>query len=722
MKCPIPCFVEIQLIEMNDGKETEVPIGSTMHQEVGSVAETLEEELQRLDCCLQRNTANFTAQNVDVYSTNSRRDFFLSNANVNENIRLVVERLSLLHQLEWLQSIRRIIPQQQSSQNDTLRLYKIVRMRSYVDVALEFASGGHIEFLNLLLEEYPYTLMPRIFDLLNSTAESIDVQSIMSVLEKAISMRGYTLSSDNGPKLKRACDWVETEDVCGFLRRLHGQVDSSVLFMTEPMSKLNYGWCCPTDADIENWLVRRALEIDRVTGLYWDASEILKIAVDMLTDKTGDSILIKQKEIAEEFCMYVSLKKEFIENDACETLLHKLPGSLMEYSSLDEFGRLSIFTEIIMAMSESVDLASMRAKYLEPLLRMRRASQAVDTSRTFQEVVMDCAVQNPAWTLDIMTLEMKDQRLFRDANELFDTCCKIVLLNRPGAKSGEMHSFHGTLLDMAFTIAESINDSNLKNKILDLQRNFRLSDLLAIIGQDLNVAYIQNMSPSDLFSMLDEFIDEKYDESINSGEWGRFQDAILSIMGESLMDSDMQNKIEEKCCEYALRHGHIKLAERYLSDLRGERKEKLVLEIAQAVLLEADEISPSSIMLAKNLLASLPGSKTAEDELKFVDTVIKLGDLGIQVSISQIRKSLNPSQILLDAIQNVHSTKGLQDVDKVVALSNNLGTGFSRQLILRKIAETALREKDAYLCEKIALELADSETLYVYFASSFLSG
>ena len=702
---------------MNLMEKTEVPIGSIMcEEEEQSVAETLEEELQRLDSCLQRNVAHFTAQNIDVYSTENRRAFFLSNTNVNESIRLVVERLSLLHQVEWLHSIRRIIPGQDGSQHDALRLYRIVRMRSYIDVALEFASGGHVELLNMLVEEYPYTLMPRILDLLSSTAESIDVKNTISVLEKAISMRGYTRSSDNGPKLKRGCDWVETEEVCGFLRRQHGQVDSSVLFMTEPMSKLNYGWCCPTDADIENWLVRRALEIDRVTGLYWDAYEILKIGVDMLTDKAGDSILISQKEIAEEFCMYVSLKKEFIETDACETPSHKLPFSLMEYSSLDEFGRLTILMEMIMLMSESVELASMRAKYLIPLLKMRRASShAADTDRTLQEVIVDLALKNPAWTVDIIALEMEDQLLFPSANELFNTCCKIILLDRPSENSGTMDSFHGTLLDMALTIAESSNDSNLKKEILDLQRNFRLSNLLAKIGQDLNVAQLQIMSPIDLFSILSEFIDQKCDESINSREWGRLYDVVLSIIRESLMDEDMQNKIEEKCCEYALCQGHIKLAERYLSNLREEEKERLVLDVTQGVLLEADEISPSSIMLAKNLLAILPGSMKAESELKFVDTVIKLGDLGIQVSMSQIRKSSNPSQILLDAIQNVHSTGGLQDVEKVVALSNNLGTGFSRQLILRKIAETALREKDASLCERIALELADSGTLYVYF-------
>lgn len=125
------------------------------------------------------------------------------------------------------------------------------------EVALALAESGKIGALNLLFKRHPYSISPRILDILSSIPETVPVQSY-----------GQLLPGRSPPNIiaLRDGDWVECEKMVSFINKLPNSYRKSDQFLTEIMLKHSKGLVWPSVAELSDWYKNRAREIDNLSG------------------------------------------------------------------------------------------------------------------------------------------------------------------------------------------------------------------------------------------------------------------------------------------------------------------------------------------------------------------------------------------------------------------------------------------------------------------------
>ena len=187
--------------------------------------------------------------------------------------------------------------------------------------------------------------------------------------------------------------------------------------------------------------------------------------------------------------------------------------------------------------------------------------------------------------------------------------------------------------------------------------------------------------------------------------WKKLFAALSKLVVElGLADVDAQSLFEAGC-RSCLRLGHIGAAEDFLAAVDASKREGLVIACAYDVL-----ESTESTSMAKKILGLAPESEQVRKDLTFVETLASLQSHGIEISLREVKKSANASQIFRGAICNATSTKGLRDVDAIVGLSERLGTGLSRTDVLLMLGETSFELQDALLCNRACVELIEGGT------------
>lgn len=612
-------------------------------------------------------------------------------------LRWVVARLECLQHLDCLQSVHDLIQggDQQRLDKDRMKLYDYMRRKGAVGVATECACSGNLETVSRLLQYYPYTLMPRIMDVLQGAPESISDKEMLGILKVVMEARRY---SPSGPLLHREADVVECEAVCGLLRSW-SDVD---ILCTERMSKLNYGWCCPTDHEIESWIVCRALEVERVTGLYLDARDLLDVGMELLGnggDMDKHSMLFKSNILSKEYELYMCL---------CSQMESKgmLPATMIDFVNASVEQRMERI--IGLCLEVGGDILRLRNEYIKPLVSLQRQLDDVEDVRALdalRAILLGYSSVALRSILDLLMTDLSSQseRIFRDSGSIVRICCEMILSDS-AASDCTMD-----VLQVAKAALEQTSDSSLSKLVDDVEDHINTASLLEQMGKASSVAEISKMSPQVCFDVLYEVVNEQASLGVSSAQWRNLWEHVDSLLYIVNLGGQYVDKLREMHCQYSLKLGFLSQAEEYLSTVSESTKEELVLSFVQELLYEADT-SDNAIKRARKVLDLLPESQKAHHEIEFIENITKLRELGIELSVHQLQKSSNTSQMFYSAVHNVKSTEGLQDIEKVILLSTRLNTGFSRLEILIQLAETAFGFQDTTLCEKICLELVESES------------
>ncbi|WPT13673.1 MAG2-interacting protein 2 [Picochlorum sp. SENEW3] len=611
-------------------------------------------------------------------------------------LRWVVARLECLQHLECLQSVHDLIQERdaQRADKDKMKMYGYMRRKGVVAVAMECACSGNLETVGLLLQQYPYTVMPRIMDVLQGAPESISDKEMLRVLTSVMEARRY---SPSGPPLRREADVVECEAVCGFLRSWS---NADILY-TERMAKLNYGWCCPTNHEIESWIVCRALEVDRVTGLYLDAQGLLDMGMELLghgQEMKKTSMLYKSNILSKEYELYMLLCDQVGRRDT-----GALPCTMVDFVNASVEQRLECI--IGLCLEADGDILRLRSEYIQPLMSLQMQLDGVDDVRALdalQAMLLGYSSVALRGVLDFLMAETSQSSYILDSSSIVRICCEIIL------SDSAAHDCTMDVLHVAKAALEQSNDSSLMQMVHDVENHVNAASLLGQMGKTRSAAEVARMSPQAWFDVLCEVIDSQASLGVSSGQWRDLWDIIDNVLHIVALGSQYVDKLREMHCQYSLKLGFLSQAEEYLSTVSESTRETLILSYAQELLYDADT-SDDAIHVAKKVLGLLPESQKARHEIEFIENITKLRELGIELSAQQLQKSSNTSQMFSSAMHNVQSMEGLQDIEKVIHLSTSLNTGFSRLEILIQLAETAFGFQDAALCEKICLQLVESE-------------
>lgn len=611
-------------------------------------------------------------------------------------LRWVVARLECLQHLECLQSVHDLIRERdpQRADKDRMRLYGYIRRKGAVGVAMECACSGNLETVGRLLQQYPYTLMPRIMDVLQGAPESISNKEIQRVLMRVMEARRY---SPSGPPLHREADVVECEAVCGFLRSW----STADIVYTERMAKLNYGWWCPTNHEIESWIVCRALEVDRVTGLYLDAQGLLDMGMELLgqgQEIDKHSMLFKSSILSKEYELYMLLcdQVERRETDA-------LPATMVDFVNASVEQRIECI--IGLCLESGGDILHLRSEYIQPLMSLQMQLDGVDdvgALDAMQAMLLGYSSVALRGVLDFLMAESSQPFYILDSSSIVRICCEIIL-SGSAACDCTMDVLH-----VAKAALEQSSDPSLLREVHDVENYVSAASLLERMGKTSSAAEVSRMSPQAWFDVLCEVVGTQASLGVSSGEWRALWNNIDNILNIVSLGTQYVDKLHEMYCQFSLKLGFLSQAEEYLSTVSESTREEMLLSFAQELVYEVDT-SDNAINMAKKVLGLLPESQKARHEIEFIENITKLRELGIELSAQQLQKSSNTSQMFFSAIHNVKSTEGLQDVEKVIRLSTSLNTGFSRLEILIQLAETAFGFQDAGLCEKVCLQLVESE-------------
>ena len=171
--------------------------------------------------------------------------------------RWLVGRLCVLQRLDWLNAVCTVlVPESQGENVDTIRrdrmrLYWALRNMDCVEIAHECARSGNVNIVAALLQVYPYSLMPSIIEILHSIFEIAAVDQVEKVLGMLMEMQQG--ESNGEPAIQREADIVERDESIVLLRR---QGDVAWYRCTERIAKICHGWCVPSAAQIESWIVQ----------------------------------------------------------------------------------------------------------------------------------------------------------------------------------------------------------------------------------------------------------------------------------------------------------------------------------------------------------------------------------------------------------------------------------------------------------------------------------
>jgi hypothetical protein len=220
----------------------------------------------------------------------------------------------------------------------------------------------------------------------------------------------------------------------------------------------------------------------------------------------------------------------------------------------------------------------------------------------------------------------------------------------------------------------------------------------------MNVRSLGDLKSETAIDYIKSLLISKERQQIVQHEWSSIWES-LEIIFESDLVCFPRDSIVSEFCKAALRVGLIGLGREKLGRLPKPLAEEIVVETAQELILSGNSSNEKSVMVAKEILDLVPDNEVAKKEKSFILAAIRLKEFGIDVPPAQLRHSENSSQLFTTALNNVTSTKGLEDIDGVIGISASLQTKFSAVDVLELLGEIAMKFQDVDLCEKVASSL-----------------
>lgn len=600
--------------------------------------------------------------------------------------------------------------------------------------------GAHEHSLAVSCRLYPYSILPHILPLLAALPVSCPTHQLVPVLEVVLTLIADARALANGERETiascRERDWLEGRvDV---LREVlsAGALQDPDLRRSMPLTEHALCACdvvvFPRAHDVEVFVQQRAMDMDDA-GLIADAVELVREGAALLQQVRGvigdihiGKMLTAQAEALDSYVAYAVLVGWAQGTGVLSSGAVGL--SMMEYTVMEGRERMLLFLETCVSVGavdwersgmgglDVNDGSEAAVKESMWILRHEHLKLFVGTDGNsvsmLHEILVEMAYQRMEWILAFVRQEAADPDgpvVMGSVEALGSFCCDV--LRRPpsaevrGADVETVLTFQVLISEVAQELAD--REQSLSGDVSTVNRAFKVSALMDQLGTSvmLDEAFRMMAHNQECVGLMFGMIEERYEEQMSKRGWKKLFAALSKLVVElGLADVDAQSLFEAGC-RSCLRLGHIGAAEDFLAAVDASKREGLVIACAYDVL-----ESTESTSMAKKILGLASESEQVRKDLTFVETLASLQSHGIEISLREVKKSANASQIFRGAICNATSTKGLRDVDAIVGLSERLGTGLSRTDVLLMLGETSFELQDALLCNRACVELIEGGT------------
>lgn len=224
------------------------------------------------------------------------------------------------------------------------------RSMPLTEAAVALAERSKIGALNLLFKRHPYSVSPRILDILSSIPETVPVESYCQLLPGMSPPRTIAL---------RDADWVECEKMLSFLDTLPSKSEKSNQIFTENLLKICTGYVWPSASELSSWYKNRAKDIDNLSGQLDNCFSLVEIGC-------RNGILELQQ-----FLEDISYLRQIIYSDGFD---EAFTMSLVTWEQLSDYDK---FKMMLKGVKEEIIVKKLQEKAI-PFMRNRCKLEAFD--------------------------------------------------------------------------------------------------------------------------------------------------------------------------------------------------------------------------------------------------------------------------------------------------------------------------------------------------------
>ncbi|WOK95367.1 MAG2-interacting protein 2 [Canna indica] len=619
------------------------------------------------------------------------------------NIRML--RLQLLQFRDRLETFVGINMGRFSAQD-----YCMFRSKPLAEAAIALAETSKIGALNLLFKRHPFSVSPKILDILSSIPETVPIESYCQLLPGTSPARTNAL---------RDADWVECQEMLSFLNTLPSGSGNIDQFFTENLLKLSTGYMWPSVSEISLWYKNRAKEIDSLSGQLNNCLSLVEFGC-----RSGFLEL-------QQFLEDISYLHQIIYSDGFS---EEFTMSLVTWEQLPDYEKFKMMLKGVKEEEVVKRLQETAIPFMQKRFNPKTSDFVVDTKygneetflvRWLKEIALDNHLDLCLVVIENGCGDSPIDGLFKDEVEIIETAlyciysCTLTdqwnmmasILSKlprniprdnffvadkdfsPRYANHEIEnskvSFVQYGLEGSTSDEPRKSDSKLEtsSNIEKLEKRIKVADGHIEVGRLM--AYYQVPKPISFF--LSAQSDEKNVKQLlrlilskfsrrqparSDNDWASMWRDLLTFQEKAFPFLDLEYILIE-FIRGLLKAGKFSLARNYLKgtasvSLTTAKAENLVIQAAREYFFSASSLSCGEIWKAKECLSLFPSSKVVRAEEDMIDALtIRLPNLGVSLLPMQFRQIRNPMEIINMVITS--QAGAYLNVEELIEIAKLLG-------------------------------------------------
>ncbi|CAL9082320.1 unnamed protein product [Musa acuminata var. zebrina] len=619
------------------------------------------------------------------------------------------------------------------------------RSMPLTEASVALAERSKIGALNLLFKRHPYSVSPRILDILSSIPETVPVESYCQLLPGMSPPRTIAL---------RDADWVECEKMLSFLDTLASKSEKSNQIFTENLLKICTGYVWPSASELSSWYKNRAKDIDNLSGQLDNCFSLVEIGC-------RNGILELQQ-----FLEDISYLRQIIYSDGFDEVFTM---SLVTWEQLSDYDK---FKMMLKGVKEDIIVKKLQEKAI-PFMRNRCKLEAFDFAdetkagdkesfliRWLKEIAAENRLDLCLAVIDKGCGDSPIDGLFKDEVEIIETAlhciysCTLtdqwnvmasilselprnILRDNLFATDEDFSPRHANqyfetskVSYVKYGLGGSTSDdsrgsdgkSDIDATAAKVEKRIKIAEGHVEVGRLM--AYYQVPKPISFF--LSAQSDEKNVKQLlrlilskfsrrqptrSDNDWASMWRDLLSFQEKAFPFLDLEYLLIE-FIRGLLKAGKFSLARNYLKgtasvSLAPGKAENLVIQAAREYFFSASSLSCSEIWKAKECLSLLPSSEAVKAEADMIDALtIRLPNLGVTLLPMQFRQIRNPMEIINMVI--TCQTGAYLNVEELIEIAKLLGLSSPDDIaaVEEAVAREAAVAGDLQLAFDLCLVLA----------------
>ncbi|XP_057520836.1 MAG2-interacting protein 2 isoform X2 [Amaranthus tricolor] len=569
--------------------------------------------------------------------------------------------------------------------------YSKFRVMPINEAAVKLAENGKIGALNLLFKRHPFSLSPHILKILSAIPETILVQTYCQLLPGR---------SPPSVTVLREKDWVECEDMLGYIRDLSEHDGRSALIRTEPVIKQLSGILWPSTDEILIWYRERAEEIDKLSGQLENSVSLIDYGC-----RRG---MYELQQFADD----VSYLQQIIYSEGNDDEMN-CPISFIEWEHMSDYEK---FKTILKGVKEENFIERLRIRaipFMKKNLHLGGEHQRDESFlvRWLKEMAVQnnidfCSLVIDEWCHDVQSGFFVDEMEAADcALQCIYLCSAMDMWNTMASIISKFRNARGT----------EIRSAGLEKRLKSAEGHIEAGRLLGLYQVPKPLGFFLKAHSDDkavkqiLRLILSKFARRQPGRSDN--DWASMWRDLQCLQEKAFPFVDMEYLLIE-FCRGLLKAGRFSLARNYLKgtgtiSLPTDKAEALVIQTAREYFFSASSLSSPEIWRARDCLDLFPSSPSVRLEADVIDALtVKLPNLGVNILPLQYKQIKDPMEIVKMAITN--QAGAYLNVDEIINVAKLLGLSSQEDIsvVQEAIAREAAVAGDLQLAFDLCLVLA----------------